>query len=153
MMASRGRTSPVRDPSESLGGDGASPQPKWLHDADIEEILSGVGAKYIPAHLDRGALLHDLNGAWNFYHTQLENSPGRRTVLLQYATRVVRATDGLSEILKQSLQGADTLHRFVGGKFIDDLQIRLQRLSGKAKTLQSSYSSPIPTAFGTTYDR
>jgi hypothetical protein len=145
MIATR---SPARDASESLASDVAVPQPKWLHQSNIDNILSTVGPKYIPADLDTNSLLYDLNGAWNFYHTQLENSPGRRTALLRYATRVIRAANSLSEILKQSHQGADALHRFLGDRFVDDLQVGLQRLSGRAKMLQSPYSSPIPTAFG-----
>jgi hypothetical protein len=154
MPSSRKRAAaPARqEPTESLGHHDASLQEKWLNDADIEDILSDVGT--FPVALDRKQLLHDLNGAWNFYkYHKKETSKGHRTALLKHTNRVINAASELSKILDRSNEAADDLGKFAAQALLplDDLQIRLGRLTSLAGALHRAYSSSVPpTAFGLT---
>lgn len=146
-------TSPACQGPTKSSGDDASQRPKWLNDADIEGILSDVGTDFVPLALDRKQLLHDLKGAWNFYKNhKKETSKGHRTALLKHTSRVINAASELSKILDQSNGAADDLRKFTAQALLslDDLKIRLRRLTSLARALRRSYSSVPPTAFGLT---
>ncbi len=144
-----------RSPTTTRGGDvRASPRTlAKLNDLDIERVLEGVGARYVPQNLNRKQLVYDINRAWSFYHDyRKETSKGHRTALLKYTKRVIGAANALSDLLDQPHEDADDFRKFVSHAAfpLSEFRTRLQRLPGLAESLQNAYKVQMPsrTAYG-----
>jgi hypothetical protein len=115
-----------------------------LDDGAVTEILKSVGQNDTPGNLDREQLKNDINAAWDFYRGYgAESSKGRRTQLRNYAGKLRKAGQNLSDLLDQSDPAAISLRKRILHRIpLNEFRERLYGLVQLSQVLSSAYSGP-----------
>jgi hypothetical protein len=115
-----------------------------LDDRAVAEVLKCVGQNDNPGNLDREQLKNDINAAWDFCRGyEAESSKRRRTQLRNYAGKLRKAAQNLSDLLDQSDPAAISLRKRILHRIsLNEFREQLHGLVQLSQVLSSAYSGP-----------
>jgi hypothetical protein len=113
-----------------------------LDDGAVAEVLKCVGKNDTPGNLDREQLKTDINAAWDFCRGyEAESSKRRRTQLRNYAGKLRKAAQNLSDLLDQSDSVAISLRKRILHRIpLNEFRERLHGLVQLSQVLSNAYS-------------